>query len=243
VDTISQNSVLDPLPVLNVIDDGTTIIDPGPPPEFSQYIADLIETRIDRERGLIMDDGYGIGGALGYRVHPRLRVEGEFSYRENEARAWFVEETETTTVTRFGSPDLTNGTVIDRNVVTTRTEEAATGGVCSYSGMFNVVYDFSNPRIRCCNLYLGGGLGLSYFDGDVLTASEAFSLDSTSFAYQLLAGVNVPLGDYVELFADYRFLGASRISLDSVTNNVSLGQFDDIGTHNVFVGVRLYPRR
>ncbi len=242
-DSISRTESFVNPTIFNVIDDGTTIIDPGPPPVFSNYVAESVDTTIDREQGLILDDGYGLGGAIGYRVHRQFRLETEFSYRENDAVAWFVEDTTTTTTRRFTNPNFAGGTIIDQTVTTSRVEGAASGEIKSYSGMFNGIYDFSPPRIRCCNLYLGGGLGLSNVQGDVLTDTIAYQIDSTAFAYQLITGVNVPLSHNLEMFADYRFLGSSQLSIDDATNNVSLGQFDQTGTHNVFVGFRIYPRR
>lgn len=243
LDNISRTDTAVSPAVFNIIDDGTTIIDPGPPPVFSNFLADTIDVQTVRNQGLIADDGFGFGGAIGYRVHPLFRVETEFSYRENDALAWFVEETTTTTTTRFTNSNFAGGNVIDQTVTRTRTEQAATGDIRSYSGMFNSIYDFSIPRMRCFNLYLGGGIGLSNVDGDIITPATTYRIDSTSFAYQVIAGVNFPLSERLKFFADYRYLGADNISIDDVTNNVSLGKSDGVDTQNIFVGVIIQPRR
>ncbi len=214
------------------------IINPGSPPTFDDFLAETTEVSTVRERGFLFDAGYAFNSAIGYRVHRVVRVEAELGFRENDVTAYYTEDSVTTTRTIFDNPNFTNGSVLDTNTIRSRTEDPATGAVRSYSSMFNAYYDFSAPRLRCCNLYLAGGLGMSYLDGEMSTATTDYSVSSTSFAYQLIFGGNLPITQKLDLFADYRFLGMSRMSIDDVTSNISLGQTEPIANHSVFFGVR-----
>ena len=214
------------------------ILNPGTPPTFDDFLAETTDVSTVRERGFVFDAGYAFSSAIGYRVHRVVRVEAELAFRENDVTSFYTQDNVTTTQTIFDNPNFTNGSVLDTSTVSNRTEEAATGGIRSYSSMFNAYYDFSPPRLRCCNLYLAGGLGMSYYDGDMSTATIDYNVDSTSFAYQLIFGGNLPITKKLDFFADYRFLGASRISIDDVTTNISLGETDPIVNHSVLFGFR-----
>ncbi len=190
-------------------------------------------TQSFEEQGVIASDGYGAGGAIGYRVHPMFRVETEFTYRENQADSWFTDVFSQVT-------DSNTGEFLFRTLTSSSVEDAV-GAIRTYSGMVNGAYDFSIPRVRCLNLYLGGGIGLAYVDGNIQTATNNYQISSTSFAYQIFGGCNVPMTRRTELFVEYRYLGADNFSLNDVTNNIRLGQAQ-IDTHSAFLGVRFYPK-
>lgn len=185
----------------------TLVIDP---------IADIVEYQ-----GAQVDEGYGMGVAVGYRVHPVVRVELEYSYRFNEAESWFT-LTETA------------------GVATASTSEVAAGPVKTHAGMFNVVADLSMRRIRCLNVYGGGGIGMINIDSTITTAADVYTSDNSAFAWQFIGGANFPLSRQVELFTEYRYLGADKLQFNNGAGAV-FGDFE-YDAHNLFAGVRLYSR-
>lgn len=173
---------------------------------------------VKEEQGALMSDGSGIGGALGYRVHPRLRLEGEITYRSNHASNWFTHE-------------FTEG------VLTSNTRVSADGQIDNYAGIFNLIFDVSPRRVGCFNLYSGAGLGLLYATGDITTATDVYTVSNESFAYQIIGGLNYPIRHRVEWFTEYKYLGADRIRVDDPSSAISLGDFE-FDSHNVFMGFR-----
>ncbi len=151
-----------------------------------------------------MLDGFGVGGAVGVQFHPLLRGEFEFTFRDNGAGSW-REET------------FTGGVLTATNTVD------LTGSLESYSWMSNMVIDFPPRKEGAPNFYAGGGLGVLYANGDLATATTNYNVSDASFAYQFLAGINVPVRSNVDFFTEYRFLGANNITVDDLTNNISLG--------------------
>lgn len=170
--------------------------------------------------GAKLHDGWAGGIALGGRVHPCLRGEFEFTYRENSVESWFDQ--------RFNAS----------GVLTINNSAPATGQLNGYSGMFNFLFDCQPRCIGRPAVYLGGGIGSLYVDGDFATATNAYSTNDASFAYQFIGGINYPVSDRFDLFTEYRYLGADHVSVFNTTTNVSMG---DLGydSHNVFFGARM----
>ncbi|MGI9519886.1 MAG: outer membrane protein [Pirellulaceae bacterium] len=230
------------------------ILNPGTPPDFDDFLAERVDQEFRRTQGLKFHDGPAIGGAIGYRLHPALRLETEFGYREGEAESWVVNDTVTTRTVRFQQVNLNDATTILEDTQTSTTIFPAAGKLRSYSAMFNAVFDFSIQRIKCGNIYFGGGIGLAHVNGDFavdfssqvpapVPAINDYRIDSTSFAYQFIGGVNVPLARTVELFGEYKYHGTTNVGLDNITSGVPLGQTNGVNSHYVFAGVRLYPKR
>lgn len=173
-----------------------------------------------QEQGTSVLDGYLLGTAVGYRVHPRLRLELDYTFRRNEAGDWF---------TRVRTP----------NVVQSLTVEEAAGDIDSHSLMFNSVFDLSRRRLRCANLYGGGGLGILGVDSDLAIANDSYNVSDTAFAWQLLGGVNFPMTRKSELYLEYRYTGADKLDVTDAATGAPFGDFD-YDSHNVLAGVRLY---
>lgn len=169
-------------------------------------------------QGANLVDGYGVGGAVGFRVHPLLRLEAEYSYRFNKVGNW------------------STGVETD-GVLTSLTTEAATGRVYSHAGMFNSLFDLSQRRVRCANLYAGGGIGVLTIDAEVATATTDYTSDDSQFAWQLIGGVNYPVNDRVEIFTEYRYLASDNLDVFDATAGADFGDFD-YSSHNVFMGLR-----
>lgn len=165
-------------------------------------------------------DDWAWGAAIGRQVDPHGRVEFEFTFRDTPAASWFVQEFDPT------------------GVLLTNDFTPATGDLQTYSGMVNIVFDLYQRTAGCAGLYLGAGLGALYVDTDIVTATESFASHDTSFAYQFIGGVNYALTQRVDLFGEFRYLGADYINVDNLTTGVSLGDFS-IDTNNIFFGVRV----
>ncbi|MFN7773572.1 MAG: outer membrane protein [Planctomycetota bacterium] len=169
--------------------------------------------------GAKLRDGYAAGFAVGGQMIDYVRSEFEFTYRANDVSSFFEQEFNTSGSLLFS----------DR--------EPAAGTINSYSGMFNLIVDTCPRCIGSPALYLGGGLGGLYADGSFDAAAERFLVQNSSFAYQFLAGVNYPVSERVELYTEYRYLGADHLNVESETFDVSLGDFG-YDSHNVFLGLR-----
>ena len=169
-----------------------------------------------------MLDGWGAGGSLGRQFHPLFRIETEFTYRDNVADNW-----EENTFTN-GVP--TASTVVD-----------STGSLQTYSWMNNFIVNFPPRKQGCPNLYAGGGIGILYAEGAIATATTNYNISDSSFAFQFIGGFNRPIRENVDFFTEYRYLGANNITVDDLTNAVSLGNFN-FDSHSVFMGFRVFRR-
>ena len=181
------------------------------------------------KQGFSVLDGYAVGGSIGRYVHPQGRSEIEFTYRDN----------------RIG--DFRRQRTVD-DVLTVNAVSDADGSMDSYSLMLNVLFDLEERRVGRMNLYGGGGIGVLYVEGDATgnflpglpgNPPVTFEWGDSSFAFQGLVGVNLPVRARWSWFTEYRYLGADSIQVHDVTNNVSQGnyQFD---SHNVLFGCRVF---
>ncbi len=182
------------------------------------FFRDLQVGPANEEFGANLLDGYSVGGALGLRIHQQARVEIEYSYRFNRVENLF------TTTDIMGTPPTT--------VIT-----PGFGRVYSHAGMFNTIYDFSRRRVRCPNLYIGGGIGVLTIDAIFSDGVNTFTSDDSQFAFQFIGGVNYVVSEKVELFGEYRFLGANDLDVFDVTAGAPEGDFD-YHSHNFFFGLR-----
>lgn len=173
--------------------------------------------------GAKLSDGWAGGGALGRYLLPNVRGEFEFTYRDNSVKSWFEQ-------TRNAA-----------GVLTTNNSFSATGDLNTYSGMFNVLFDHYTCEPGFPGIYAGAGLGAIYADGGYTNADappETFSIQDTSFAYQFIVGLVKPVSGRLDLFTEYRYLGADYLNVDNDTTGVSMGDHT-YDSHNVFFGVRI----
>ena len=165
-----------------------------------------------------VDDGFGVGFAIGQTQGANLRTELEYSFRSNDGDSFQLSNL----------PDLD-----------------LSGDVDSSSGMLNFVWDFNNisflPRVRP---YVGAGIGFSFVDADLETASGDLHTegidDDSAFAWQIITGVTYQLSTSTNLFLEYRYFETDSITLESNPNatDTLFGQFD-YQVNNVFAGFRL----
>jgi opacity protein-like surface antigen len=169
--------------------------------------------------GASLLDGWAGGGAVGLQWFPHLRNELEYTFRDNNAENWFHNE-------------FTN------DVLTASTVTPATGELNTHSFMLNTVFDAVPRNLYTPSVYIGGGIGILYADGDIAAGGIDYEVSDTSFAYQFLLGLNYPLSMRLDAYTEFRYLGADYLGVDDNTNNVALGDFN-IDTASVLVGIRL----
>ena len=174
------------------------------------------------ERSLDADEGYAFGFAIGEQFLPRARAEFEVNYSDSEFDAFGLIETTTA-----------NGV----STITNSETELAVGDIETIGVMANVLYDFSPRCIGRFNLYGGGGVGAIYANGTAVTATRSLNVNDASFAYQIIAGANRPINQRVDVFAEYRFVHASTLTVVEQIANQNLGGFQ-MENNNLFFGMR-----
>jgi len=164
------------------------------------------------------DPGLSIGGTGGYDFG-FIRTEGELSYKYAEI-ATITEDTGF----RFRNPD---------------------GNLGALALMFNAFFDLHNESP--VTPYFGGGIGFA-----TLHLSNTFGVDTgggvtqrvllypsddtTVFAYQAGAGLEIAIHRKLSLDVGYRYFGTAKGTFDKdITRNVDL----NFESHNVALGVRV----
>jgi outer membrane protein OmpA-like peptidoglycan-associated protein len=167
--------------------------------------------------------GYGGALSLGYGFGNGLRAELEGSYRYNEVD---------------GASGFAGGGAFGQ----------FRGSRQTYGVMANVIYEFDvSPRFRP---YVGAGAGWMWTEYHAVRATNSVARigsDDTdsNFAYQLIAGVSVPLSQRWALTLDYRFMQVLDTEVDSFVARttapfgVSRGKAEvDNFNHAIMFGVR-----
>ena len=157
-------------------------------------------------------DGYGLGVALGQYQGLNLRTEIEFSFRENEL----------TSITSPGNPAFVQPAFENADVR-------------SFAGMANAIWEFVDFPTSRLKPYVGAGFGFVNVEAEATVAGvDAFAgIDDSdsSFAFQLIGGLNFRVNETVDIFGEYRYLKA---------DSLQLGNFGfDYETSNVFGGLRV----
>ena len=108
------------------------------------------------------------------------------------------------------------------------------GGARVLSGMVNGLVNFGEPGFRA---FAGGGIGIANvrFSGGGLSASD------TEFAWQLLAGVYVPVDDRLDLGVKYRYFRTGELKFPGTANvagDVLTGQLSGhFASHSILVSL------
>ena len=150
------------------------------------------------------DTGYVVQGAFGHGYQNGVRAEVELAYRDND----------------FDTVEISNHNY------------SASGDINTVSVMLNGYYDFKIAA--SFTPYLGAGIGFAVITIDDLKAAgiDLADDDDTVFAYQLIAGVEIPISATASIDVAYRYFATS----DPDFGNVDL----EYSTHNFTAGVRLY---
>ena len=141
------------------------------------------------------DDGWRIGGALGYGFNDWLAVEGEVGYMEQDFdSADFVEGE--------GEFDGLEGEVFDLD-----------GDVSILTGMINAVVGL--PVGHVIRPYVGVGVGVAYVDANASIEQLGFNLDDsdTVFAAQGFAGIDLAVTENVAIGGRVRYLHLDDVDL------------------------------
>jgi opacity protein-like surface antigen len=111
----------------------------------------------------------------------------------------------------------------------------------TYSVMGNLFYDFKLGRIQP---FIGAGAGWAHLDVDTnFTGFNFIQARGTDdrFAYQLMAGVAVPLGETVSLTARYTYfdtVGDKMTALNGSGAGTSVSVDLPYSNHSVTIGLR-----
>jgi opacity protein-like surface antigen len=140
----------------------------------------------DYDINIESDDGWRIGGAVGYSLGAILAIEGEISYLNQD----------------FDVAEDDLG------------EFEVDGDVSIFTGMVNLIAGF--PVGSIFRPYVGGGLGFAHVSLNDLDLGVGADLDDsdTSFAAQAFAGIDVMLSDNMALGGRYRVLHIGDIDLE-----------------------------
>jgi len=169
-----------------------------------------IQTTVPFDAAIDTNTGFGVSGAVGYRFSD-ARVELEVGYNYN---------------------DVDSITVNDL-------EASVDGSVDTWQFFVNGYYDIpTNSRFRP---YVGGGVGLSILSAnDVSTVVPPLgevSLDdsSTSFVFQLKAGVGYDFSENFNAFVGYRLYGIPGQSFEFFGSDFDA---DDLYVSSIQLGAR-----
>jgi len=148
---------------------------------------------------LSLDNGFVIGGSIGYRLPDTgFRLELEAAYRENEVSA---------------------GTLLSDPT-------AAFSGDTSSLGVFaNALYDFEGFSDLAVP-YIGAGIGIGGVESDTVLQAATGDLEfggptRTEFLYQGILGVTFPLSDSFDLFVDGRYYVAPGVDFDLIDTTLN----------------------
>lgn len=154
---------------------------------------------------LSLDNGFVIGGAIGYGLPVGgFRVELEIAYREN---------------------DISAGTLLSDPTL------AFTGDNSSLGAFANVLYDFDDI-FGVVTPYIGAGVGIGGVESDVI---QQAALDDvrfggptrTEFLYQGIVGATFPLNDRFDLFAEGRYYVAPGVDFDLIDTTLNTREVFD----------------
>jgi opacity protein-like surface antigen len=139
-------------------------------------------------------EGSTVGFAMGKAIGPRLRSEFEFTWRNNDVENFYG---------GWGYP-------ISLPFIY---EAIPEGEVNTYSGMFNLVFDFDRAEGRLLTPYAGVGIGTAYIDNDVSWNGVGATISNElAFAYQALGGVSLKLRNNSDFFVEYRYFSTDSVA-------------------------------
>ncbi len=185
-------------------------------------LTDQFNQTQNAELELEADNGWCVGGSIGRQLGQRFRTDMEFAYRSNPL--------ESASILTAGAAPLT---------------AALDGKLNLYSGMANLFFDFKDCSNCGLTPYIGAGAGFAFVDANIQPVGVPATIDlqTSSFAYQFIAGAAMPVSQRASLFAEYRYFGIGDFSLNIAAQGLgALSADGSINSHNVFAGLRIYIR-
>lgn len=172
------------------------------------------------------DSGTAFGLTFGRAYISGMRPEGSVTYRNNKFKSVTFGP---------GNGDLSG-----------QTTEVVEGEAKSISLMGNLWYDF-NPG-GAFQPYVGGGLGMTRVGFDTFsignntdgTPNVVADGDDTIFAYQVGAGVGIPLGSNLMVSLDLRLMAASSDA--EIDGKDGSKVSTDYEASSAMLGLRYYPK-
>lgn len=167
------------------------------------------------------DTGYFAGAALGYKLCS-FRLETEFSYRNNDARIHQRAHSSSSSSCSSSSSGTQVAQAAAAAVVAESESSSSSssdlfklrGHLETYAVLANFYYDLD--FCNCWNLkpYIGAGVGYAHnvtkakvrFPGESRHRSEDDKSDK--FAWQIIAGVAMPVTDCIDLALEYRYFNS-----------------------------------
>lgn len=169
-------------------------------------------------------NGIGMYAALGKAFGNGFRAELEFSYRSNDIRHIASDGAGFS-----GWPAST-----------------LQGDMKSYTGMFNLLYDFETTSK--VTPYVGVGLGIAGVDPDFTgnntsgAPTPALTIGNfgatTAMAYQGIVGLGFALADNLTLDVSYRYFGTDKRHFSSTLNGAPANIAVENTSHSLFAGLR-----
>ncbi len=166
-------------------------------------------------------EGFGVGGDLGYSFG-RMRLEGEVSWRRNDAGSF--------------------GNIIDSRSgfpsVVPPGGENASGNINTLAFMGNVYYDFL--PLNQFHPYVGAGVGAARLSLDSIGVAGFPLVDDSdvAFAYQGILGISYTINTNWSTSLDYRYFGTTGAHINDRFGGRG---FDaDTGSHNIMLGIAFH---
>lgn len=177
--------------------------------------------------------GFVLGGNAGIEWGSGLRTELELAYRQHNSGKRAHITTHYTIGYQHGSSGGRTTPLSSRDSANV----PANLRLRAWSLMANAWYDFDLGLP--VTPYVGGGLGMAMvkISGD-LDSARIYEKNDTVFAWQVGAGVSMPLTDTTKLFLDYRYFAADAAHLKLEPGYHGGDVNADFNSHSVMVGVR-----
>ncbi len=185
--------------------------------------------------------GYVVGGNFGIDWGSGLRTEIELAARGNTSKS----HAHLVTNYQYGY----YGTIGPYTYWSTDTQVPAHVHLRAYSVMANVWYDFQTDM--GFTPYIGGGIGLAQIqiDGSLgrpdfanldgaLTIINLHEKNDTTFAWQVGAGISVPITDGIKASLDYRYFSAHAAKLKLEPGFQGGNVNADFDSHDIMIGLR-----
>lgn len=145
-----------------------------------------------------LDNAPSFAGAVGLRLSRNVRLEAELSYRKAD-------------VSQLDFPGASGG---------------SGGELQQYLGFLNAYYDFDIPgKLKP---FVGGGLGLGMFSGDMQRAGGGPSFaneDATSLVWNAGGGVKYRVKDDTAFSLGYRYIDSTELNFDDFDIDYSSHEF------------------
>jgi opacity protein-like surface antigen len=189
----------------------------------SNYISPMFFKTTNDNRLAFADSGITLHGAIGSDFG-NYRIEGELGYQRNSVS------------------NLTKGISSAGSFLPSSTVTDLAGNVSVTSILLNGYYDIHAGGIDPYITAGVGGTSISFNDINASTSSLQYSgsyanAQATAIAYQIGAGVAIPLCKNVKLDARYRYFATGKVG-SITTSQVTLNDFSLI-SNSIVLGLRV----